>query len=406
MTAEFDDGVEFLDLDGDEGADEIDWLEESAGEDGVEGGRDPRRMPPHAARGRVLASVLSLALMLGSLGAAGSTAYHRHETDVRVADTVKLAASSEAPSIPNLTQLAFVATWHAHPTEQVLVPVVNKGPDTVTLMDGKLTEAGLTGSAAFKPVGKAAVPPGGIGELVGVVTADCTTELDAGFLLVTGESNQASAGGGFQISGPGGLGGSASVVSPGGDGSQSAVGGSLFGFGAVPQSTRAHLGSLVVRARAAGGRIGEQTIYPETGLNTTATRICTQQGENVANVAGPRTSADPATHVIMVSLTATSVADVALDYHADAEFSTIPEAPGLQLPATLTPTAPTSGTVGPGGSVTLGFQVPITHCPSSSTPADENILFNLMFLLNGRLVSLQTYTAAVQPLIAKACGLG
>ncbi|MBR7833185.1 hypothetical protein KDL01_07910 [Actinospica durhamensis] len=404
MTAQFDDGVEFLDLD--EDGDAIDWLEESAGEDGVQGGRDPRRLPPHAARGRLLASVLSLALMLGSLGAAGSTAYHRHQTDVRVADTLKLTAASAAPFIPNLTQLAFVTTWHAHPTEQVLVPVVNKGPDTVTLMDGELTEAGLAGVTAFKPVGNAAVPPGGTGELAGVVTADCTTELDSALLVLTAEPNQTSPSGGFQITGPGQLGG-LSVVSPGGDGSQTGTGGSQFDFGGTaPQSTRVHLGALVVRARAAGGRVGDETIYPETGLNTTAARICTQQGENVANVAGPRATADPATHVITVSLTATSVADVALDYHADAEFSTIPEAPGLVLPDTLSATAPVSGTVTPGGKVTLGFQVQITHCPGSSTPADENILFNLMFLLDGRLVSMQSYTSSVQPLISKACGLG
>lgn len=50
MSADFDDGVEFLDLDGD-GADRgaaddgVDWLDEDDDEERVASGRDPQRLP-------------------------------------------------------------------------------------------------------------------------------------------------------------------------------------------------------------------------------------------------------------------------------------------------------------------------------------------------------------------------
>ncbi len=361
MSAHNDDEVEFIDLGGTE--DEIDWLGEPDGEDRVEGGGDPLRLPAAAAHRRILASLLSLALVLGALGAAASTAYHRHRTDVLLADTLELAASSSAPSIPGLAQLAFTSVWHADPVEQVTIPVVNKSPDAITLLAGSLTEPGLRGSAEFRPVGAARVAPGGTGTLAGTVTAECAAEMSSVEIAFPGSST-------------------------------------------VPQSARQQLGSLLVRARSAGGRVGLQTIYPETAVNTTADRICSQQGDDFSKISVMQASADPATHTITVGVNVTSNADVALDFASDADFSTQPEAPGLVLPQTFTAVGTPVGTLAPGHTVYLGFQVRIAHCSGSNTPAAENILLDVIFLWQEKLVLMETSTTAVQPLIAKACGLG
>lgn len=407
MASGFDDGltdgleggledVEFLDLDGDEGEDGVDWLEDPDGEDEdrVGSGRDPRLLPPRAPRGRVLATAVSLGLVLSTVGGVATAAVHRHRNDVRTANALELAAAAQAPMIPGLAQLAFSAIWQAHPTERVLVPVLNQGPDRITLIDGRFTELGLSGPAVLKPVGNASVRAGGTGELAGLVTADCTTAQDAVPLeLGMGQAT------------PGSVQTSGGPVTLAGGSSGAVLGGPFDGVGGVPLGTQERLGALEVRARSASGRIGEQMIFPDVGANSTADRICEQQGQNVVTTSGLSSSVDPRTHTITVILAANSVADVPLFYTADSEYSAVPEASGLVLAQTLKPIQPTSGTVQPGGKLKLAFQIPISRCSRTFTPDTDNVLLNVMFLLDDELVAMEIYTTPVQPLIKQACGI-
>lgn len=414
MGSEFedaDDDLVFVDLD----ADDDDPADaEGDGEEQIGGRpRDERLLPARAARGRVLASLASLALVLGGIGAAGTAAYRLHENDVRIANTIKLAASADAPSIPGLTGLAFDTVWHARPTERVTIPVVNQGPDAVTLLGATLTEAGLRESPTLKPVGRATIPPGGTGELAGQVTADCVNTLVSRPGVSETTDSQAYAG----ILPKSGT--AVVTVTATGDAPDPAQ-------TMKPDELRRRLGTLEVKARSAGGRVGEQAIYPETGLTNTAERICLQEGQLVLRSSGLRTVADPHKHTIMVSMTATSLADVNLQYVANAEFSDQPQAPGLVMSDQPTPIVPNGGTVAPGGDFTVSFQVQIEQCPSgaggasgmtgagadtgaapgadSAAGADMYVIEALTF--NGELLTTQWDYQPVQPLIEEACGLG
>lgn len=385
MSADFDDGVEFLDLDGD-GADRgavddgVDWLDEDDDEERVASGRDPQRLPPRATRDRLLASVLSLALVLSAAISVGTAAYHRHEADERIANTLTLAASSAAPSIPGLTELAFAQQWHAHLAEQIVIPVVNKSPHAVTLVDGKLSEAGLRGMPTLKPVGDATVPPGGTGRLGGTVTADCTTQFDD---AVTIDPNQSRSTG-------------TATVTVNGDGT-------ITGTGTLEARRQANLGALQVHARSLSGHVGEQTIFPESGLADTADRICSQQGESVAHTSAVKVAVDPRKHSFTVSLTAKSVADTALGYVGTTSWVAQPMALGLELDGAFLPITE-SGTVQPGGTLTVSFRMTVRQCPTTPTFSDDNLLLSLLFVLNTNLVSAENDAVPYRALINEACG--
>lgn len=409
-----DDDVVFVDLDADEDPVfvDLDADEDPAGgaADGEEqvGGRarNERLLPPRASRGRVLASLVSLGLVLGGIGAAGTAAYRVHENDVRVANTIKLAASADAPSIPGLTGLAFDTVWHARPSQRVTIPVVNEGPDTVTLLDATLTEVGLRGTATLEPVGRATIPPGGTGRLAGLVTADCVSTLANQPSVSETTDSQAYAG---ILPKPGTVIATVTATEP--------------AQAMKPDQLRRRLGTLEVTARSAGGRVGKQSIYPENGLTDTAERICLQEGQMVLRTYGLRTMTDAHKHTITVSVTATSLADVNLQYLARAEFSDQPQAPGLVMPDQPTPTMPDWGTVEPGGDFTVSFQVQIEQCPSSDAMAgttagsgadagvdataaadvDVDVIETLTF--NGEVMTTEWDYQPVQPLIDEACGL-
>ena len=408
MASEFDYVVEFLDLDVAEDAkahgggagDEIDWQDEPGGEERVTSGRDPRRLPPRATRGRALASLLSVAMLLGTAAGVGTKAYHRLESDLRIANTLNLAASPAAPSIPGLTGLTFQREWHAHLAEQVVIPVVNRGPETITLVDGELTETGLHGTPMFKPVGKAAILPGGTGELVGMVTADCATEQsDDGVTLVV---NPATGGTVAQQPGPtdgndigadGAYTGTVTVNGLDGNGNSASL---------VQASKRASVAALQVRARSAGGRVGEETIFPETGTANMADRICTHQGWSVVQSIGLKTKVNPRTRSITVSLTSRSIADTALDYSGTTSWVTAPVAPGPMLNSHFIPTSAT-GQVQPGRTFTVSFQVTIDHCPVAAMSNNDNIMLSVMFAFDNELVSVENASVGSQELIYEAC---
>ncbi|WP_034265282.1 hypothetical protein [Actinospica robiniae] len=391
MAADYDgedEQVEFLDLgtgggpDGD-GADEVDWLEEADGEERVAAGRDPRRLPPRATRNRALASVLSLAVVLSAAIGAGTAAYDRHQTDVRSANLVRLAASSTAPSIPGLTELAFAPKWHAILSEQVVVPVVNKSPHPITLLDGRLTETGLRGAPTLKPVGKAVIPPEGTGELGGMVTADCT----AGFSdMSSGANPQSSAG----------LDGTTTAMA-------SVIDTASLDAGDLTKM-RESMGALQVQARSVSGHLGEQTIFPEQAVGNTADRICSQQGRKVAQLNKVTTSVDPSAHTFTVSVTAKSLADTALEYVSSAGFETLPGALGLELAGDFSPSSQ-DDLVQPGGSFTVSFQMTVVTCPTSATFHQDQIMLNVTFLSDDFMLSGVNESVAARPLIYGACGL-
>jgi hypothetical protein len=158
-----------------------------------------------------------------------------------------------------------------------------------------------------------------------------------------------------------------------------------------------------VRARSASGRLGEQTIFPET-ISSTAQRICLQQGHAFAQDSNMITVVDPRRHTITVSATLTSAADVPVGYGADALFSVQPQAPGLVIPEGLTATTPTAGTLRPGSSSVVAFQVAVSRCPTAPTPIPASVSLNVDYTLGGELASISTQSTDLRPLVAEACG--
>jgi hypothetical protein len=397
VSADFDDEVEFLDLDAGAaggGADEVDWLDEPAGEERVASGRDPRKLPRRAARGRALASVLSLALVLSAAGGIATAAYHRHQTDVRVADALQLAAASTAPSVPDLTKLAFATNWQAYPVEQVVIPVANQGPAAITLVDATLVESDLRGTPVLKPVGRTVIPPGGTGVLAGTVTADCVT-VQYSALISTSDDEPRTL---DQEAVPADV--TSGVVT---------VNGMSEGIGLLSEQKPASADQLRVRARAYGGRLRVATILPESGQADTAHRICAQQGHNAVRTGKMKISADPSRHTITMSVSATSLADSPVSYSAGAGFSAAPVGADMKVDQLFVSTrtdgpVAADGEAQPGHKFTVTFVTTVGQCPSTPPSSGDEIVVGITYILANEPVGVVVDTLDAGPLISEACG--
>ncbi|HWG24718.1 hypothetical protein, partial [Actinospica sp.] len=319
-----DDEDEVVFLDEDEDLGDAAWLDDER----VEGGLHPGTLPPHVSRNRLLVTLVALALFLGGTGVAFTTAYHRHLTDVRIANLFSLASAGYPPQIPDLADLALAASWHAEVRERVDVPVVNQSPQPIVLLGAMLTEPGMVGTASLAPTGATTLKTGQTGIVAGVVTVDCTQNPALGYPSANSDPS-------FVI-----------PVQP--------------------------IATLKVRARTSGGRIAEATLDPEAGQGFQAEmqqRICLQQGDNAVSNLKQAKHYDSATHVLTLDVSVTSHADTAMQYTADLSIS----APGSDASAPCTaesehPTTPVGGTVGAESTVTVSFAIQMSACPAGSAP--------------------------------------
>jgi len=358
--------VEFLDPDDDSG--DIELLDEPD-EERLAGGRDPALLPARASRRRAVASLLALALWGTGVGGCVTAAYHRHQTDVRIANLLSLQDAKAVPAIPGLSALGTQTVWHSRPSERVLISVVNKSPDPVTLLDGVLDEPGMTTPATFAPVGGATLSAGQTGKIAGSVTVDCTDGTSTGDAVIAENS--------------------ATI--------------------AVTTATAALTADspgapLVVRARTSGGSIGLQRLQPDAGGQSLQQRICSQEEGNVFGTFSASTTGDPKTHVISLSLSTSSIADIPLNYSASASYSADPEAGGIVIAPDPRPALAVTGTVKPGGGLRVAFSIPVTSCPATPPPSTDNILVFLIFTSRGNVVGMFTNGIEFDSALADACG--
>lgn len=337
MGDDDDDDVVFLD---DEELDDADWLDE---EDLGNAGR-PGTLPPRASRFRLLVTLAALAIFLGGTGTAFTAAYHRHMTDLRIANLLDLAAAA-SPQIPGLADLGFSTIWHAEVREQVVVPVVNHGPRPVVLLGAVLSEPGMTSDAKLKPTGAKTLQTGEVGDLSGEITVSCAQAATAR-ISVTGNDPSASA---PRQSGP----------------------------------------TLRVQAETTSGTIAQATLNPESGQalgGEIQQRICTQQGAFVVGDAQQITHYDRSTHILTFTWSATSRADSPLWYDATLELSI----PGrdAEEPCTAETVSPAGqpyiGTLKPGATIRATFEIQMSSCPSGTSPPDTEALYlNLELAIDG-----------------------
>jgi hypothetical protein len=333
-----EDEDEVVFLDDDETAIDEGWLAEERVETA-----DAGVLPPSASRNRLFVTLVALALFLGGTGAAFTAAYHRHVTDLRIANLLDLTADASPPQIPDLADLAFASTWHAAVREQVLVPVVNHSPRPVELLGAVLTEPGMVGTANLAPTGRATLKSGQVGDFVGQVTVDCT-RTPAAFAGVIGSDP--------------------SVVLPKDPGP-----------------------SLRVRARTSGGQIAQTTLDPESGPaldGEMQERICLQQGSTELGAPAISTHYDAATHVLTFDWSATSRADITLAYRLALSYSYPQDDPSAvacrieSMPAQ----AVQSGVLVPGATLNASVPVQMSDCPAGTVQVPAE-----MFLLSLDLAS-------------------
>lgn len=362
--------VEFLDPDDDSGDIELLDLDESD-EERLAGERDPSLLPAHASRRRAIASLVALALWVTGVGGWVTAAYHRHQTDVRIANLLSLQDTEAVPSIPALPALGAQAVWRSRPTERVLVSVINKSPEPVTLLNGVLDEPGMTTPATLAPVGAATLRVGQTGQIAGNVTVDCTEGTSTADAVIPQNSTST-------------------------------------GVATVTASAEATANSpaapLLVRARTSGGSIGLQRLQPDVGGQNLQQRICSQEEGNVFGTFSTSTTGDLKTHVISLTLSTSSVADIPLTYAASASYSADPEADGNIIAPNPRPALPVTGTVKPGGGLRVAFSIPVTSCPATPPPSTDNILVFLIFTSRGNVVGMFTTSVEFDSVLADACG--
>lgn len=356
-------------LDEDEAADFDESLDlDQAGwptEERVEGGRGPggTDLPPSVPRSRVLISLLALAVLLGGTGSAFTTAYHRHVTDRRIANTLDLIAGTSPPTIPGLAALGLQPLWHAELEEQIVIPVVNRSPGPVVLLGAVLEEPGMTTAASLVPVGAATLPPGRTGTVEGDITVDCTQDPAAVFPFMDNT-----------------------------------------GTATVPLPNSA---ALTVRAETEGGRVGEAALDPDDDGPDLQVRICQQEGFDITGAPTIYTLADPRTHSVEVDLSVTSSSDVTLGYRANAAYAKQNQYGIANLSDTSAPepVLPATGTVRSGGTIHVSFAIQVLTCPAQVQPTYQ-LYVEVLLTVRGNPVDALEESAGLAVPLAAACGKG
>ncbi|MBR7833186.1 hypothetical protein KDL01_07915 [Actinospica durhamensis] len=299
---------------------------------------------------RPAAFVLVLGLCVGATALAGVGAYRRDLAADRAAAALILRQETigDPVSLPDAASLGPVGSWSAEPSATAEVDLVNLGPDAVTLLPGDVLRGPGVTAGSLSPGGSGRLSPGQIARLVGTVWVDCRQ--------------------------------TPATTSP-----------------SPPVTT------LLVRARLANSRVGTTPIGLNAGGESVRDQICLRQGEAVVSASFPQ-SADPAHHTFTLALTARSLADTPLQYTLTLRYA--PSA-ALSQGAKLggpDPVGSVSGALAPGGTLSGGFVVPVTHCPIALLEENADVDLQLTALDAGKPVLLRADSFDLSTLLAAACG--
>jgi hypothetical protein len=335
-----------------EDAGEIEWLEgdEEFAEE-VEDTISARsaRLPAPTTRHRAVASLLLVGAVLAVCVYAADSVYRRDLLGDVAADELILAAPPRpGVSLPALEHLASAGRWTERPRTEVAVPLVNRGPDPITLLPGAtLLGVGLSASSLGADAATV-LGPGQATLLRGYVTADCVYSR--------------------------------------------------------PDSAAAAETSLMISARTSGGGLGVSAVALGSDGGSVRDRICAAQSGAVAGLDLGR-SADPGTRSITLSFDAISHADVPLGYTMSVAFD-----PGTWLGAEPKVSGPRQGMLGAGASVAVAYSFPVTDCAraerAAADPADATatVGVDVHFSIGTDVVASSGAEEDISDLISRACG--
>lgn len=292
-------------------ADSVEWLEDAA-QDEVDAGSSV--LPPRTTRRRLVGSLLLVGCVLAATGYGVHAVYQRDAALEAAENELILGpATSSGSAVLDTGARAARTTWTEHPRVGIRIPVVNRGPDPVTLLPGAtLVGAGLLGSSLSAGSGARAtvLGPGRSTVLAGYVTADCV------------------------FSGP--------------------------------DTGTAAATSLSVTARTSGGGVGVSAVPVDAGTNAGSIRdrICRSQDDALADFDMTQW-VRPGSRSFMLAFTVVSHADVPLDYTfslSDGGSGWLTYVPVSHGPVSGTPAEPATGVLAPAGTATVGYTFTITDC--------------------------------------------
>jgi hypothetical protein len=339
--------IEFIDPH--EDPDAVDWLDEHDEEHvrSHESARLPRRATPR----RVLGSLLFFALTLSAAGYMGSAVYRHDEAVEEAADTLVLHAVDVGDPVTLLDpgRLGGAGAWRIDPSAAVAVDITNESPDPITLLpNATLYGPGLTEPATLRPSGSPVLRPGQTGRLTGVATVDCGVR--------------------------------------------------------VAQTGSDRGNSVQIQARTTGGAVGVASVGLDGGGESVRQQICVEQGQGLASSFYPQ-SVDTTTHSFTVAVSVHSLAAQPLRYDLVDIISTPPTLmPSVPLSAP-TPVGPIAGTLKPGATMTAGFSVHVTACPTLVTTARGVVELEMLLYYRGTPAVFQMDSFDLGTLVRAACGL-
>lgn len=342
--------IEFIDPH--EDPDSVDWLDEDDEEHVRSHGS--ARLPPRTTARRVLGSLLVFALVFAATGYAGTLAYRHDEAVEQAADTLELRAVDVGDPVTLLDPgaLGGLGAWRIDPSAAVAVDITNESPDPITLLPGAtLYGPGLTKPATLRTSGQARLRPGQTARLTGVASVDCGVQ-------------------------------TASVGVDRGN-------------------------SLLIEARTASGAVGADSVGLDGGGESVRQEICVQQGQGLASSFYPQ-SVDTAAHSFTVAVSSHSLAVQPLRYQVVEAVSTRPTQSMPPMNVLLSkplPVGPVTGTLEPGGTVSAGFTVRVTTCPTLAAIAQGTVELEMLLFYRGAPAVFQMDGFDLGTLVREACSL-
>jgi hypothetical protein len=371
--------IEFLDSPDDPA--EIAWLDPD-GEDEVYlgGSRGSSLSAPRTTARRVYGPLLIFALALSGTGFAGVHAF-RHDRAVQAAGNELVLREAKAGDAVTLTDSGAdggLRAWRVDPSASIDIGVTNESPDPITLLPGAtLLGSGLTAAATLRPDGATVLRPGQTGKLTGAISVNCG--IQTGSLTSVLQSN-----------------------------------------------------TVLVQARTASGATGVATVDLGAGGASVRTQICDDEGEALTTSFFPE-SVDAAKHTFAIGLSARSLAAQSLHYQVTESYSssvssvdnltstearapwitneltmssstTPSDLPGVTLSAPA-PVGAVDGTLAAGASVSAGFSIRVSSCPSSLPTGQAAVELTVLLDDDGTAAVSQTYGFSLSTLVSVACGL-
>jgi hypothetical protein len=360
---------------------EIAWLDPDGEEElNLGGSRGGSPWAPRATARRVYGPLLIFALALSGTGFAGVHAF-RHDQAVQAAGNelvLREAKAGDAVTLTGSSAAGGAGAWRVDPSASIDVGVTNESPDPITLLPGAtLMSPGLTAAATLRPDGTTVLRPGQTGKLTGAISVDCGIQTGSLANVLQGSS-------------------------------------------------------VLVQARTASGATGVATVNLGEDGGSVRTQICDDEGEALSTSFFPE-SIDTAQHTFTIGLSARSLAAQSLRYQVTESYSssvssvddmtstearapwianeltmssstTPSDLPGVTLSAPA-PVGAVDGTLAAGASVSAGFSIRVSDCPSSLPSAQTAVELTVLLDDDGSAAVSQTYGFALSTLVGVACGL-